>query len=125
MISIKSSGSFDRTKLFFDRVSRGDIYSELNKYGQMGVDALARATPTDTGRTASSWVYEITRRRGGASIEWRNNHVNQGAVIALLIQYGHGTGTGGYVAGYDYINPAIRPIFDRIAEEVWKKVTAA
>lgn len=123
MISITSSGSFKNTQSFFDRILGGGIYSDLNRYGKMGVDALAGATPVDTGETAQSWDYRITNAKGSAGIEWFNTHNNQGSNIALLIQYGHGTGTGGYVAGYDYINPAIKPIFDKIADDVWKKVT--
>lgn len=122
MITIKSTGSFKNTTLFFDRMLKGVIFEGLDKYGQMGVDALSNATPRDSGETAQSWRYKIIKKKGRVSIEWYNTHVNQGAQIALLIQYGHGTGTGGYVVGQDYINPAIRPIFDKILDEVWKKV---
>ena len=101
---------------------KGDIFSGLDRYGQEGVDALANATPKESGETANSWRYRIIRKRGFVTIEWYNTHVNDGANIAVLIQYGHGTGTGGYVQGIDYINPSIRPVFDRIADEIWKKV---
>jgi hypothetical protein len=90
----------------------------------MGVDALAKATPSESGLTAKSWGYRIYRNRNSTGIEWYNSNENNGVNIAILLQYGHGTGTGGYVSGQDYINPAIRPIFDRIAEDVWKKVTS-
>lgn len=89
----------------------------------MGVNALSNATPVESALTASSWYYEVESRRGYHSIRWYNSNVNQGVPIAIILQYGHGTGTGGYVRGRDYINPAIRPVFDQIANEVWKEVT--
>lgn len=125
MIRLSSSGSFEKTRAFIDRLRNGDMFKDLNRYGQMGVDALSRATPKDTGQTAASWGYVIRRNANGTTIVWTNSNVNQGAQIVILLQYGHGTGTGGYVQGYDYINPAIRPIFDQIAADVWKKVTSA
>lgn len=96
----------------------------LDKYGREGVAALAAATPIDTGNTAGSWVYEIVREAGSASIVFSNTNVVNGENIAILLQYGHGTGTGGYVVGRDYINPAIQPIFDKIANNAWKEVTS-
>jgi len=95
----------------------------LAKYGQMGVDALSAATPVETGMTARSWYYEVEASGGYYRIKWLNSHVNDGVPIAIILQYGHGTGTGGYVAGRDYINPAIKPAFDKIEAEVWKEVT--
>jgi hypothetical protein len=89
----------------------------------MGVDALANATPVESGLTAQSWYYEVESGGGRHRITWKNRNVNQGVPIAIILQYGHGTGTGGYVAGRDYINPAIRPAFEKIADEVWKEVT--
>lgn len=89
----------------------------------MGVDALSAATPVDTGKTAASWGYVITRTSDTATITWTNSNVNNGVPIALILQYGHGTGTGGYVKGRDYIKPAIRPVFDELANELWKEVT--
>ena len=123
MISIKSSGSFKNTAAFLDRIKKRQMFNDLARFGQIGVDALSSATPRDTGETAQSWKYRIVNTKRGIQIEWYNTHVNKGSNIAILIQYGHGTGTGGYVQGTDYINPAIRPIFDKIAEDVWKKVT--
>lgn len=123
-MSIESLGSLKNTMSFLDRLSRGDIFNDLERFGQMGVDALANATPRASGETAQSWGYEIIRSKGSVRIEWYNTNVNQGSNIAILIQYGHGTGTGGYVAGVDYINPAIRPIFDQIIADVWKKVNS-
>jgi hypothetical protein len=103
-------------------MAKGDLFSGLDHYGRMGVDALARATPVDTGLTASSWAYRIRREKGRVGIEWYNTHTVSGVQVAILIQYGHGTGTGGYVSGRDYINPAMQPLFDQIADDVWKKV---
>lgn len=123
MFSIKSTGSFKKTTDSLDRMMSGSMFADLDRYGRMGVDALSGATPKRSGETSSSWGYRIVGRGSSRTIEWYNSNVNKGAVIALLIQYGHGTGTGGYVAGYDYINPAVRPIFDDIANDVWKKVT--
>jgi hypothetical protein len=121
-ISYTASGDFSKTESFLKRISSGDIYSKLHQYGKMGVDALSKATPKESGDTAKSWGYRIIKSRVNPGIEWYNTNVNDGANIAILIQYGHGTGTGGYVQGRDYINPAMRPIFDKIAEEIWKEV---
>lgn len=125
MLRILTSGSTRNTQNFLAGLLAGDIYRDLQRYGQMGVNALSSATPIDTGETAGSWAYQIQRGRGRTTIIWTNSNVNDGAQIAILLQYGHGTGTGGYVQGYDYINPAIRPIFDQIATNVWEKVTRA
>lgn len=122
-IGIRTTGSWDKTQNWLDRLLRGEVYAALDRYGQEGADALARATPQDSGKTAASWGYRVTRDKGGARIEWFNDNVNDGVNIAVIIQYGHGTGTGGYVVGRDYINPTMRPIFDKIAENVWKEVT--
>lgn len=122
MLEIKVSGSFKRTTTFLGRLQNNSMFEDLNRYGQEGVDALARATPKETGETANSWRYRITNNRGWHGIEWYNTHVVDGVPIAIILQYGHGTGTGGFVSGVDYINPAIKPIFNKIAENVWKKV---
>lgn len=124
-ITFESSGSFDKTEKFLLKLSRGQMFKTLHKYGQEGVNALSRATPIDSGETATSWSYEVSSSGGGASITWTNSHMAGGAPVAIILQYGHGTGTGGYVAGRDYINPAMKPIFDKIANEVWKAVTTA
>lgn len=124
-ITFSSNGSFKKTRRFLNKMSKRDIFKSLEKYGREGVNALANATPVDSSLTASSWNYEITRKRGTYSIVWTNSNTNRGTPIAILIQYGHGTGTGGYVQGVDYINPALRPIFERIAADVWKEVTSA
>ena len=97
--------------------------SILDRYGKEGVRALSQATPTDTGLTAISWSYKVETSRSGAKITWYNTNIQNGVPIALILQYGHGTGTGGYVEGRDYINPAIQPIFDKLAEEAWREVT--
>lgn len=123
-IECSSTGSFSTTQSLLQRILQGDrILAILHRYGEMGVNTLSNATPIESGETASSWYYEAKKEKGGYSITWRNRHVVDGSVIAILIQYGHGTGTGGYVPGKDYINPAIKPIFDRIKAEVFKEVT--
>lgn len=124
VVSISSSGSFDDTEAWLKKMSRGaDMFSSLERYGAAGVAALRAATPVDSGETANSWFYEVVQKAGSWSLVWGNSHVNQGRQIAVLLQYGHGTRTGGYVAGRDYINPALAPIFDQMAAEGWKVVT--
>jgi hypothetical protein len=125
MIEIKSKGSFQTTEKFLKRMDKGDIFASLASYGERGVNALSNATPTRTGQTAGSWTYTVEKKRGLYSIVWHNTHVVDGRPIAILLQYGHATGTGGYVQGRDYINPAIQPIFDQIAADVWKVVTSS
>lgn len=120
-----SSGSTDRTQAFLKKLGNGDLYSGLEVLAQQGVVALASQTPVETGLTASSWSYEIESNSKTTTISWSNSHREGGPPIAILLQYGHGTGTGGYVTGRDYINPSIQPIFDMIAEEVWRRVTAS
>lgn len=122
LIRITSKGDFSNTFRFLNKMSKFEINKILEKYGQMGVNALSDATPVDSGATASSWGYEISLKKEGATIHWTNTHQNKGVYIAVILQYGHGTGTGGYVQGRDYINPAIRPVFDKIAEEAWMEV---
>lgn len=124
MIRFKHKGDFKHTEHFFQRVTRRSYLNTLKKYGQAGVDALASTTPVDSGTTAGSWSYEIEENNGGYAIYWSNSNIQDGVNIAVILQYGHGTGTGGYVRGQDYINPAIRPIFDQIAEEAWEEVTS-
>lgn len=116
------SGDFNRLEKFLARMKRGDLYRSLEAYAQQGVIALSLNTPIDSGTTASSWDYEISIKSGTVSITWTNSNINKGVPIAIILQYGHGTGTGGYVAGEDYINPAMKPIFQSIADNVWKEV---
>lgn len=123
MISFKQKGDFSRTSKFFERALNVVKLGELDKYGRMGVQALAAATPKDTGKTSESWKYEIVRSGGSATIQWYNTNENKGVNIAIILQYGHGTRNGGYVKGRDYINPAMRPVFDEIAEAAWKEIT--
>jgi hypothetical protein len=124
MITIKQKGDFKKLDRYLERLLNVIKRGELDKYGRMGVDALMAATPVDSGKTARSWYYEVKHTNGGASIVFRNSNVNDGVPIAIILQLGHGTGTGGYVAGRDYINPAIQPIFDQIANDAWKEVTS-
>lgn len=125
VLRITTKGSTKKTSNFLNAMRNGDLYKGLGSLGSAGVNALASATPKDSGTTASSWYYEIEINQSSVSIIWKNDNVNKGVNIAIILQYGHGTGTGGYVAGIDYINPAIRPIFNEIANEVWKKVVSA
>ena len=122
MIKVKQKGDFSKSTKFLKKMSTDWYIDRMNHYGQLGVEALQSATPKDSGRTAESWYYEIENRRDGCSIVWSNRNTNDGVNIAIILQYGHGTGTGGFVQGRDYINPAIQPIFDRIAESAWKEV---
>ena len=123
MISFRQKGDFSKLNRYLERVKEAANFGILDKYGREGVAALASATPIESGKTASSWYYEITRQNGSVSIEFYNSNVNKGVPIAIILQYGHGTGTGGWVEGRDYINPVIQPLFDKIAEEAWKEVT--
>ena len=123
MISFRQKGDFSKLNRYLEKVKASARLSILDKYGREGVAALASATPTETGKTASSWFYEISHNKGSATITFSNSSINKGVPIAIILQYGHGTGTGGWVEGRDYINPAIQPIFDEIANEAWKEVT--
>ena len=122
-IHITCSGDLSKTMKFLNRLQNKEYLNILSTYGKRGVEALREATPKDTGKTADSWYYEIKQDRNQTTINWCNSYVNDGVVIAMLLQYGHGTGTGGYVQGTDYINPAMRAIFDDLANECWKEVT--
>ena len=123
MISFRQKGDFSKLNRYLEKAKAAARLSILDKYGREGVAALASATPTETGKTASSWFYEISHDKGSATITFSNSNINKGVPIAIILQYGHGTGTGGWVEGRDYINPAIQPIFDKIANEAWKEVT--
>lgn len=120
---ITCSGDLSKTFKFLNRLQNKEYLNILAEYGKRGVDALREATPKDSGKTADSWYYEITQDRNQTTIEWCNSNINDGVSIALILQYGHGTGTGGYVKGTDYINPAMKAIFDDMANECWKEVT--
>lgn len=124
-VNFEVSGGFTKTERFLNRMKRREYLNVLDEFGRDGVQALRNATPVDSGATAEAWNYEIKRTRDCTEIVWTNSNINDGVPIAVILQYGHGTGTGGYVQGRDYINPAIRPIFDKIAEKAWKVVTSA
>lgn len=124
-IVIKHRGSFQNTERFLKKLTRFEIAHILNKYGKMGVAALSAATPVDSGMTADSWSYSIEKNGGSWVISWENSNVNNGVNIALILQLGHGTGTGGYVQGIDYINPALAPVFQELADAAWQEVTKA
>lgn len=123
MITFRQKGDFSKLTRYLERVKEVIRRGDLDKYGRAGVAALSSATPIDTGLTASSWYYEIEHSNGSAVISFHNSNIQNGVPIAIILQYGHGTGTGGWVEGRDYINPAIRPIFDAIANDAWREVT--
>ena len=123
MITFRQKGDFSKLTRYLERVKEVVRRGDLDKYGRAGVAALASATPIDTGLTASSWYYKIEHSNGSAVISFHNSNIQNGVPIAIILQYGHGTGTGGWVEGRDYINPAIRPIFDAIANDAWREVT--
>lgn len=123
MLQFEASGSTSQTDAFLKRIMSGtSIRAAAESLASRGVDALRAATPVESGLTASSWYYEVIDEGGGVTIYWYNTHVEGGFNVAIGLQYGHGTGTGGWVEGYDYVNPAMRPIFDQIADAVWKEV---
>lgn len=123
MIKIVQKGNFEKLTNYLYRVKSAIKNGNLDVYGREGVAALMSATPRDSGLTASSWYYRIEQKNGSVVISFHNSNINDGVPIAIILQFGHGTGTGGWVEGRDYINPAIQPIFDKIAQEAWKEVT--
>ena len=124
MIKFKQKGDFSKFTRFLEKAKNVVKLGDLDKYGRAGVAALSSATPVDSGETASSWYYRIERQNGKISINFHNSNVNEGVPIAIILQLGHATGTGGRVEGRDYINPAVQPIFDEIANNAWKEVTS-
>lgn len=125
MITFRHKGNFSKTTRFLERAKHAVRLADLDRFGREGVAALASATPVESGETANSWYYEVTYTKTGAKIAFYNSNIQNGVPIAIILQYGHGTGTGGWVEGRDYINPAIQPIFDRIVNEAWREVTRA
>ena len=123
MISFRQKGDFHKLTNFLERAKEAVKMGNLDRYGAAGVSALASATPKDTGTTANSWYYTIENKNGRATISFNNSNIQNGCPIAIILQYGHATGTGGWVEGRDYINPAIQPIFDKIADDAWREVT--
>lgn len=123
MITVRQKGDFRKTEKFLKKSLRRDYMKVLDKYGRYGVQALASATPKDSGETAAMWDYEIIQNGSSISVVWKNHNIVKGVNIAVILQYDHGTRNGGYVEGRDYINPALRPIFDALAESAWKEVT--
>lgn len=122
MITFRQKGDFSKLSRFLERAKETVHMGDLDRYGREGVAALASATPVDSGLTASSWYYEIVRTKEGVTISFKNSNINKGVPIAIILQYGHATRNGGWVEGRDYINPAIQPIFDRLANDAWKEV---
>ena len=123
MITFRQKGDFSKLTRFLERAKEAVHLGDLDKYGRQGVAALASATTVDSGLTAESWYYEIENKNGSATITFNNSNIQNGVPIAIILQYGHGTRNGGWVEGRDYINPAIQPIFDEIANEAWREVT--
>lgn len=123
MIKFRHKGDFSKSLKYLERAKGAVRLSDLDRYGREGVAALSSATPVDSGLTASSWYYEIVRGKGSVSINFSNSNIQNGVPIAVILQYGHGTRNGGWVQGRDYINPAIQPIFDKIANDAWREVT--
>lgn len=123
MINIKSKGDFGNTIRFLKKASNhSEITALFSKYGEQGVTALQNATPVDSGKTARSWYYEILDERGSVTLTFYNSNVNQNVNVAILIQYGHGTRNGAWINGTDYINPALKPIFDAILQAIQREV---
>ena len=122
MIGFKQKGDFSKTERYFQKIKNLNIRNIVEKYGEKGVAALSSATPVDTGKTSSSWYYDISQTNTGITINFNNSNINKGVPIAIILQYGHGTRNGGWVEGRDYINPAIQPIFDEIALKAWEEV---
>lgn len=123
MISFRQKGDFSKLTRFLERAKEAVHVGDLDKFGKEGVAALASATPVDTGQTANSWYYKIENKKRSVTISFYNSNIQNGVPIAIIVQYGHGTRNGGWVQGRDYINPAIQPIFDKIANNVWREVT--
>lgn len=123
MIEFEQKGDFAKLNRYLERMREVAKIGDLDKYGKEGVAALSAATPIDTGKTANSWSYKINRQNGSVSIDFYNSNFSNGVPIAIILQYGHATNNGGWVQGRDYINPAIQPIFDKIAKNAWKEVT--
>lgn len=124
-VSVSHKGSFKKTEVFLAKMSKGDLFRHLNGLAKKGVAALAAATPTESGLTAQSWDCSVRITSRSARITWTNSHEDNGFPVAIMLQYGHGTGTGGWVSGRNYINPTIKPVFDEIANEAWKAVVSA
>ena len=123
MIKFRQKGDFSKTYLYLEKAKKAVRLEDLDKYGREGVAALASATPVESGLTANSWYYEIEKGKETVTISFCNSNIQNGVPIAVILQYGHGTRNGGFVQGRDYINPAIQPVFDRIANDAWKEVT--
>ena len=123
MIKIEQKGNFSKSTNFLKNLTKSKFTKDLDKFGRKGVEALKSVTPIDTGLTANSWYYEIIEEKNSTKINFCNSNIQNGVPIAVILQYGHRPRNGGWVEGRDYINPAIQPIFDAIANNAWKEVT--
>lgn len=124
MIGIKHSGSFKNTLAFLNKASKPNYLSILSRYGEIGKNALAAATPLDSGETALSWDYQVTQTKTGYEVSWHNTNMAGNVPVAVLLQYGHATKDGAFIAGIDFINPALEPVFEQLAEAAWKEVNS-
>lgn len=124
MITVKAKGNFSNTYKFLEKCKNAFGKGDFNRYGRMGVDALRSATPIESGKTAESWTYDVIFERHAVKIVWSNTNIVDNCPIAIILQYGHATKDGRFISGRDYINPAIQPVFDEIAEDAWKEVTS-
>ena len=122
MLKVTVKGDFTKTSRYLEKMNHKDFLSKVMAYAEMGTDALEKYTPKDTGFTAQSWYSEIEESKDNLVIRWKNSHINEGVPIAIILQFGHGTGTGGYVQGRDYINPALQPVFDNIVKLIQQEV---
>lgn len=123
MITFRQKGDFSKLTRYLEKAKEVVKLGDLDKYGRAGVAALASATPVDSGVTANSWYYKVSNKNGSAMISFHNSNIQNGVPIAIILQYGHGTRNGGWVEGRDYINPAIRPVFEKIENDAWEEVT--
>ena len=122
-VSFRQKGDFSKLTRYMMKLNKAVTDIDLDKYGRMGVEALAANTPVNTGLTARSWYYKIHKTSGSITLTFYNSNIQNGVPIAIILHYGHGTRNGGWVEGIDYINPALRPIFDKIADDAWREVT--
>jgi len=123
MIKITQKGDFSKTERFFNRLLRKNYLNIIADYANRGIEALKQATPENTGKTADSWSYEIVKGKGKTTLYFTNSNIQNGCSVAILLIYGHGTRNGGYVEGNDFVTSALRPIFQELADKIWREVT--
>ena len=121
-VTFRQRGDLSKTERFLRNAQAAIKFRNLETYAEQGLTALQNSTPYETGETARCWYYTIERTSNSVSVIYKNSNIQNGVQIAVILQYGHGTGTGGYVEGRDYINPAVRPVFDKLADDIWEEV---